>query len=173
MTTSSINVKTNALDSISTALTIGSSASTVNVGQPTNIINVERLIASTSVKQNIYYFSTQTFSPTVADFLANGTFIMSLYSSANPSTVNDIITVNLPTPTSQLDGCYFCFRKLRGQLNNSSVNWSFNTSTPTLLAGGATLTSSASPLATLISFNPGIQRVYVLGYSGSYYWTFA
>lgn len=170
MTTRSTNVQTNALDS-STTLTIG--GNTINVGGSSNIINVERLIASTSVKQNIYYFSTQTFSPTVADFLANGTFCMSLYSSANPSTLNDNITVNLPVPTSQLDGCYFCFRKLRGQLNNSSVNWSFYTTTPTLLAGGATLTSSASPLVSFTSFNPGIQRVYVLGYAGSYYWTFA
>lgn len=172
MTTQSNSIKTTALDSTSTALTIGDTATTINLGGSTNTLNITRILTS-SVKQKIYYTNSATLTFTVNDFLTNGTFIMSLYSSANPSTANDLITVNLPTPTAQLDGCYFCFRKLRGQISNGSANWQFVTSPPSLLAGGASLTTGANPVSSNLSFNPGIQRIFVMGYAGSYYWTFA
>lgn len=167
-------IKTNAIISPTTSLALVNSATTtlINVGGAGTIVLAHNVVTPT-VKQKVYYFSTQTLSPTVANFLANGTIVISLFSSANPSTINDIITMNLPPPTAELDGCFFLFRKLRGQLNNSSTNWTFVTSPASLLSGGASLTSGATPVVSTLSFNPGVQRLFVISYAGSYYWTFA
>lgn len=172
MTTNSTTIKTNELNSISTNLTIGDTGSTVNLGATSNIISLNNVITP-SIKQKVYYFSTQTFSPTVADFLANGTICISLFSSANPSTANDIITVNLPVPTIQLEGTYFIFRKIRGIFNNTTTNFIFNSSPASILGNTGTLTTGSSPLVSTASFNPSIHRIYVMAYLSTYVWAFA
>lgn len=166
-------IKTTALDCPTTSLALVNSATTttINLGlngtvQATNVI-------TPTVKQKVYYFSTQTFSPTVADFFANGTLVISLFSSQTISTANDLITINLPPPTVALDGCYFIFRKLRGIFNNGTTNFTFNTSPASILPAGASLTSGTAPIASSQSFNPGIVRAYVVSYLGTAYWTFA
>lgn len=160
MTTHTPIIKTTALDSISNNLTIASNCTTLNVGT-NNTVYVENVGNNKSIKQSIYYFSTQTFSPTISDFFQNGTFIIPTYSSANPSTVNDIITINLPVPTAELDGVVFLFRKLRGSANNTSTNWTFNCP--------SSLLTTTVPVSTL-NLNPMIIRTYVLGFEGTYYY---
>lgn len=165
--------KVDSFDTPSATLAIAGSSTTttVNLGANSKRLLITRLQCQT-MKQNVYYFNTQTFSPTVADFLANGTLIISLFNTI--PAINDVITVNLPVPTQALEGCYFMFRKMKGQISNGSVNWTFITSPASILPGGGTLTSSASVVITTSSFNPGIQRIFVIGNgSGSYYWTFA
>lgn len=167
------NVKTSSLDTPTTSLILINDASvtTMNLGISTTI--EAQSITIPTVKQKVYYFSTQTLSPTVNNFLANGTIIISLYSSANPTTVNDIITITLPPPTASLNGCYFLFRKLRGIINNGTTNFTFTTSPASILPLGSSLTSGSTPILSTQSFNSGIIRAYVVSYSGTHYWTFA
>lgn len=175
--TSAINsniIKTTALNSPTTALALVSSntTTTINLGLNGTVQAIN--VVTPTVKQKVYYFSTQTFSPTVANFLNNGTIVISLFSSQSPiSTANDIITINLPPPTLALDGCYFIFKKLRGIFSNGTTNFTFNTTPASFLPAGSSLTSGTTPITSSQSFNSGIVRMYVVSYLGTAYWTFA
>jgi hypothetical protein len=168
MSTQTNTLLTNNLDSVTSSQSIGSSLNTLTIGNTSNAVSIGNLY-STSVKPKVYVFSTQTITLTVANILLNGSIINSTYSSANPSTVNDIITVNLPVATSAIDGVYFIFRKMRGALNGSSQNWNFVTSPASLINGTTTVSTSGIPTTTLVS-STLVVRLQVIGLNGTYYW---
>jgi hypothetical protein len=165
-------VKTESFDTISaTSLSIGNSATNINVGGSSTTVNMGYITNSNNVKNVINYVSTQTVTLSISDFLTNGTIFVFTYSSANPSTINDLITINLPAPIAQIEGMFFFFRKLRGFANTSTTNCTFNTIGGSYIIGNAvSLTSSVSPATNTLSNNGPNLRLYVLGYSGSYYW---
>lgn len=170
MTTQTESVLTNNLNSLGTTLTIGQSSTSVSIGSTNSITNIPRINAKV-VKPKVVYITTTSFSPTISDFFTNGTIFNSTYSSANPSTINDIITINLPTATAELEGMYFLFRKTRGAINGTSQNWTFTTNPASIVPIGASITTSGYPIAS-ISQNVIFQRLIVCGYNGLYYWCF-
>ena len=171
MTLYSTTLKTTAVDTDTTDLTIGDGATIVNLGGSSNIISLSNIVTQT-VKQKVYYVSSQIFSPTVTDFLANGTIVIFTYGLQNPSTSNEVITINLPTPTAQLDGACFIFRKIRGIYNTSNTNMIFNTSPASILEGTGSLTKAGQPIA-LVNLTSTILRAYVMSYASTYVWVMA
>jgi hypothetical protein len=165
-TSASLNIGTQATFPPS-AINIGQTGVTTTIDGTANCPNltVKSLISS------IVTISTQTFTPTIASFTTDGTTFVSTYSSANPSIANDIITVNLPVPTSAIEGMIFHFRKIRGAINVSSTNWSFVTSPASIIKSDVTITTSGNPTTTY-TVNSLYVRIQVYSYSGVYYWVF-
>lgn len=171
MTTQSGIVLTNKLNPLSSIVNVAQSSTSITIGGSSTSTTMSRLTDVRVLKPNVYVWTTLTISPTISDFLTNGTIIASTYSSAVPSTVNDNIIVNLPTPTVDIEGMLFFFRKMRGAINSSSTNWTFNTSPASLVGINVTANSTGSPVSTLTQ-NAVILRMVVCGYAGTYYWTF-
>lgn len=168
MTTIATTLLTNSIDSIGLSQSIASSATTINMGNPAGSVNISNLIVTT-VKPKINVLTLQINTFTVDSILAGGSTIVSTYTSANPSTANDSITINLPTPDSRLDGIQFFFRKMRGALNNSSENWRFVTNPSSIIVSSATASTTGHPIAA-IGVIALFVRMTVLGINGTYYW---
>ena len=171
MTTQSGTVLTNTLNPLSTTLNVGTSSTDITIGSSSTTTTINRITNVKVLKPKVYVWTTQIVSPTVADFLTNGTIINSTYSSANPSTVNDNIQVNLPIPTAQLEGMYFFLRKMRGAINGSTINWTFSTSPASIVSISTSANATGSPVASITQTNLFLRMV-VCGYGGTYYWTF-
>lgn len=171
MTTQSGTVTATTLNPVGTTLNVAPSSTSLTIGSSSTITTINRITDVKVYDPRVWTWTTQTVSPTVADFIANGSTIASTYSSASPSTVNDNITVNLPTPTASLSGMFFFIRKMRGSINTSSTNFTFNTSPASLVNLQTSANATGQPLAT-ITQNGLFFRLLVCGYSGTYYWTF-
>jgi hypothetical protein len=133
----------------------------------TNILKTDIML------QQVSYFSTQTLTiATVTDLKAYGTFFMSQYDSGS-IIANSIITINLPAlPTDgSLDGYTFQLRKLRGGVNQTSTNWTVNTSGGAyLIPNGNTLNSGSGGTNTTSNLNSFTQRYTIVTYSGVGYY---
>lgn len=151
-----VNIAQNAGD-----VTIGTNLTTTTIPRPSGV---------KVITPQIRYLTTQTNTLTVAQLIETN-IIASLFSSANPSTVNDNITVNLPTATAELEGMFFFFRKMRGGISASGVSWTFTTPTATLVAIQTTANATGQPVAS-ITQSAFIVRMVVCGSAGIYYWTF-
>jgi len=171
MTTQSGTILANKLNPLSTTLNVAPSSTSLTIGSTFTTTTINRINDVKVAKPKVYVWNASIVSPTVDDFLANGTVICSIYSTANPSTSNDIITVNLPTPTEKLEGMIFFFKKLRGSANSASNNWVFNCSSYSIVDITATITTTGQPRTTYAQIGT-IIRMLVCGYEGSYYWTF-
>lgn len=170
MTTVANIVKTDAISYIANVnQTYGGSSTDITIGNNTTVVNIANPNVNTIVSK-VFSPSTQTFTLTINDFLANGTFICPKYTSANPSTVNDVITVNLPDPTSAIEGMFFCFRKIRGALNTSTQNWLFTSPNSSILISSNGLTQSGTPTTSSFAQTALTVRIVVLGYAGVYYY---
>ena len=173
MTTASQTIRTNSVSTITSApLEIGTTATSVIVGNgvPVTIGNLGTI---NLIKPKVVIITTQSYTVTVGDIIA-GSIFSSTFSSAPTLTVNDIITINLPTPTADIEGIIVQFRKLRGGASNSTQNWIFNCPTSSLILSNAvTLTTSGQPTSTATPTNYQ-QRMTVLKYfdgsTTTYYW---
>ena len=145
----------------------GSTTGAVTIGGISNSILLNAPTTVKSTKQNIIYLTESTNTLTEANFLASNLF-GSTYSLANPTTANDSITVNIPTPTAAMEGMTLVFRKVRGVFNTSSANWSFVCPTQSCVL--SSLTTTTAPTGTTLTFNSTVARIVVLGYLGSYYY---
>jgi hypothetical protein len=154
---------------VTTAVNIatGDTTGTVTIGSSNNSILLNAPTTVKSTKQNIIYLTALSNTLTVADILASNLF-GSTYSSANPSTANDSITVNIPTPTAAMEGMTLVFRKVRGVFNTTSPNWSFVCPTSSCVIGS--LTTTAAPTGTTLTYNTSTAKMVVMAYSGSYYY---
>ena len=168
-TAGSVNIANGTGATQTTDVNIGSGSTTgsVTIGNTDNSILLNAPTSFKSTKQHITYFTSQTNTLIVADILASNLF-GSTYSLANPTTTNDVITVNIPTPTSDMEGMTLVFRKLRGALNTSTTNWTFTCPTSTIVVNS--LTASAPPTLSTLSVSTLVSKFTVLAYSGSYYY---
>ena len=151
-----VNIALNAGD-----VTIGSNLTTTIIPRPTSV---------KVITPSVRYLSSQVNTLTVAQLIETN-IVVSLFSSANPSTVNDNITVNLPTATAELEGMFFFFRKMRGAISASGVSWTFTTPTATIVSIQTTANATGQPVAS-ITQSAFILRLVVCGTGGVYYWTF-
>jgi hypothetical protein len=164
------NMRGNTLETITADanIAVGASATTVSIGTTTSVVNLPNLGIG-SYKSNTFQITTQTNTFTIANLLSFQIFV-SDFSSTNPATVNDIITVNLPTPTADIEGIIYTFRKIRGAFSTSGNNWAFNFATASYVANNNSLTTTGQPVSV---FNTGaiVVRLVVVGDDlGSYYW---
>lgn len=164
-------IRANTLDSISSSMAIGAGCSTINVGTSTSKTNLGSLVNYSTLKSGVYNTVLQSNTITIAD-LQTYQYFVSGFSSANPATVNDAITFNMPTPTADIEGIIYTFRKIRGGISNSGNNLLFNFATASYVANNLGLTSNGQPVNV---FNTGALfiRFTVVGYLGSYYWILA
>lgn len=156
------------LDTITaTSMTIGASATTIQIGAssstPVNVGNLN----FTTVRPDVLYISTQTYTMTTAE-LRDSQIIVMNYSSANPATVNDIITFTMPVPTAEMEGCLYTFRKIRGAVSAGTTNLVFNWSGNYYIANNTSLTAPGQPVNTFSTSAPLIRFICV-GYLGVYY----
>ena len=133
----------------------------------TNVLKTDIML------QQVSYFSTQTLTiATVADLKGYGTFFMSQFDSGS-IIANSIITINLPAlPTDgSLDGYTFQLRKLRGGVNQTSTNWTVNTSGGAfLIPNGNTLNLGSGGTNSTSNLNSFTQRYTIITYSGVGYY---
>jgi hypothetical protein len=127
----------------------------------TNVLKTDIML------QQVSYFSTQTLTiATVADLKAYGTFFMSQFDSGS-IIANSIITINLPTlPTDgSLDGYTFQLRKLRGGVNQTSTNWTVNsTGGAFLIPNGNSLNVGSGGTNSTSNLNSFTQRYTIITY---------
>lgn len=172
MTTQSNNVRAVSMDTLSaTTLTIGSNATNISIGGASSKVIMGNIANVNTLATRVFNITTTSHIVTLENIFTNGMTYVLTYSSANPSTVNDIITITLPTPDASIEGMYFVFRKLRGFVNTSTTNVTFNCDTPSILSGTVSLTSSANPAISTLSNSGPTTRWTVLGFGGAYYWT--
>jgi hypothetical protein len=167
-TSGSVNIANGTGITQSTAVNIGSGSTTgvVTIGNTNNSILLNAPTTINSTKQKITYFTTQTNTLTVANILASN-FFGSTYSSANPTVTNDIITVNLPTPTVAMEGMTLTFRKIRGAVGTATTNWTFVCPTSSFVQTGLT---ASTPTVSTQNNGSTLVRYTVLGYGGVYYY---
>ena len=168
MSLKSEEVKVDTLDTItSTSMTIGANASTISIGTSSSKVNVGNLSNYGYIKPGVLNITDLSYSLTVADLL-NYQIIVSGYSSMTTSAVNDNITFTMPTPTAELEGIVYTFRKIRGGVSTTGTNMTFNWPTNSYIANNTSLTTTGQPVNTLSS-NPQSIRFTVVGYLGTYY----
>lgn len=171
MSLKSDEVKTDTLDTISsTSMNIGLSASTISIGSLSKV-NVGNLSNYKTIKSSTLNISTQTNTLTITDLL-NYQIIVSGFSSTNPATVNDIITFNMPTPTADIEGIVYTFRKVRGAFSAGSTNLTFNWTTNSYIVNNTGLTTTGQP-TNIFSTSATLIRMVVVGYLGTYYFILA
>lgn len=135
----------------------------------TDTLNAKNYGGVVGIYQKTTYLTTQINTITSGSIITDGMVYMSNYSSASPSTINDIITINLPTPTASLEGFTLTFRKLRGSIDNSTTNWTFVAPSPLILSTTRSLTTTGG--ANAISNQTGLTIKYIIaGYLGVYYY---
>jgi hypothetical protein len=161
-------IRANTLDSISSTMAIGAGCASISVGTATSKTNLGSLVSYATVRSAVYNTDLQTNTITIAD-LQNFQYFVSGFSTNNPATSNETITFNLPTPTVDIEGIIYTFRKIRGGISNSGTNFTFNFASASYVANNLGLTSSGQPAAV---FNTGalFTRFTVVEYLGSYYW---
>lgn len=168
MSLQSEEIKVNSLDTItSTTMSLGVSSSTISLGSSSTLTTVGSLDNFSTIKPQVFNLTTQTWNPTIAQLL-DATTIVCNYSLSNPSTSNSVITINLPIPTAELEGVIITFRKIRGVLNTASSNFLFNCNGH-MLSFNASLTTTGQP-GNQLNVAATIQRLLILGYSGTYYY---
>jgi len=168
MSLKSGEVKVDTLDTItSTSMTIGENASTISIGTSSSKVNVGNLSNYGTIKPGVLNITTQNYTLTITDLL-NYQIIVSGYSSMSTSTVNDIITFTMPTPTAEIEGIVYTFRKIRGGVSTGTTNMTFNWPTNSYIANNTSLTTTGQPANTLSSNQQSI-RFTVVGYLGTYY----
>jgi hypothetical protein len=161
-------VSTNSLDTItSSSMTIGTSASTIQLGGSGIVVIVGNIFNYGYISPGVLNVSTQTYTLSTSD-LVNYQIIVPNYSSANPATVNDIITFTMPNPTSDMEGVIYTFRKIRGAISAGTTNLTFNWSGNYYIVNNTSLTTTGQPTNTFTTSAPLIRFICV-GYLGVYY----
>lgn len=150
---------------------IASSATSVTIGSAVTETFIVKLNEVRVLNPRVLVLTTQINTLTEAQILASGTTIFSTFTSTNPSTVNDNITINLPDPTVALEGLFFFFRKMRGSINPSTTNWTFTTPSARIVGLNTTANATGQPLVSVTQTGLSLRLV-VCGYAGTYYWTF-
>jgi hypothetical protein len=145
----------------------GTTTGTVTIGNSANSILLNAPTTVKSTKESIIYLTASTNTLTEANILASNLF-GSTYSSDNPSTANNSISVNIPTPTSAMEGMTLVFRKVRGVFNTGSPNWLFTCPTSSMVL--TSLTTTATPTGTSLQVNATVARLTIMAYSGSLYY---
>ena len=173
MTTQANSILTplyNGVPPTNTTVDMALNAGNVTLGGGSTVTTIPRPTSVKVINPAVRYLTTQTNTLTVAELIETN-IVVSLFSSSNPSTVNDNITINLPTATAELEGMFFFFRKMRGAVGASGTSWTFTTPTATIVAINTTANATGQPVSTLIQ-SSFILRLVVCGYAGTYYWTF-
>ena len=166
MSLQSGTVLTNSLDTITaSSMTIGTSASTIQIG--TGTVNVGNIFNYGYISTGVLNVATQNYTLLTSD-LVNYQIIVPNYSSANPATVNDNITFTMPTPTADMEGVIYTFRKIRGAISAGTTNLTFNWSGNYYIVNNTSLTTTGQPTNTFTTTAPLIRFICV-GYLGVYY----
>ena len=166
-------IRANTLETITAGanIAIGASATTIAIGTSTSVVNIPNLGIG-SYKSNTLQITTATNTFTIANLITYQ-FFVSDFSSTNPATVNDPITVNLPTPTAEIDGIIYTFRKIRGAFNTTGNNWLFNFATACYVANNNSLTTTGQPVSVFNTSAIVIRFVVVGDGLGAFYWILA
>ena len=144
-------------------------SSTLTYTPSTDTLNTKNYGGVVGIYQKTTYLTQANNNITSGSIITDGMIYMSTFSSTDPSIANDIITVNLPTPTVSLEGFTLTFRKLRGSFDTASTNWSFVAPSSLILSTTRTLTTPGG--ANAISNQNGLTIKYIIaGYLGVYYY---
>lgn len=169
MSLSTAIMKTDIFDTVSATLSMGATSTSITIGGTSTTTTIQNVQDYACIDSNVITLVSQNNTLTIENFIEGGQVINSTYTSATPSTVNNIITINLPTPDARIEGVTFLFRKTRGAINTSSANFTFSTTTNCIVSFTTGITMTGQPTNS-ISSNALVFRFIVLEYSGTYYW---
>lgn len=135
----------------------------------TSTLTTQNLGNIAGIYQKTKYLTNQSNTITIGSIITDGMIYMSTYSSAYPSIINDVIAIDLPTPTASLEGFTLTFRKMRGSVDTTSPNWTFSAPGSYILSTTRSLTTTGGANASSTQNDLNVKFI-IAGYSNVYYY---